>query len=124
MISTGSPARSGPSRYAPLATESPILGIEPCYEAMNRLPAFALIAILAGCAGYSMPPKATPSPVGSERPTSAPTDSPSPAPAASDAPAEIEILISGGPHDGSYRAVANDACHYAPAQNNFTVNYA
>ncbi len=81
---------------------------------MNRLSALTLIAVLGGCTGYSVPPQATPSPLGSD----------SPAPDASGAQAEIEILITGGPHDGSYRAVAHDACHYAPAQNKFTVSYA
>jgi hypothetical protein len=97
---------------------------------VNRLSTLALgavlapAAILAGCAGYSVPPNATPSPIGSDQPTTAPTLSPSPAPAASGAQAQIEILITGGPHEGSYRAVAHDACHYAPAQNKFTVTYA
>lgn len=91
---------------------------------MNRLSALALVALVAACSGNSVPPNATPSPIGSGQPTTAPGTSPTAAPASSGAKAEIEILIDGGPHAGSFRAVTLDACHYAPAQNKFTVNYA
>jgi hypothetical protein len=93
---------------------------------MNRISVLALTALVAACSGYSVPPQATPSPIGSDRPTTAPTTAPgaTPAPGASGAQAEIEIDITDGPHDGSYRAVASDACKYMRAQNKFTVNYA
>jgi hypothetical protein len=91
---------------------------------MNRVALLAIVALVAACSGYSIPPKATPSPIGSGQPTTAPGPSSTALPVTTGAKAEIEILIDGGPHDGSYRAVARNACHYAPAQNKFTVSYA
>jgi hypothetical protein len=96
---------------------------------MNRLSVLALAAfvpavLVAGCSGYSVPPQATPSPVGTGQPTTAPGATATAPQASTGRQAEIEIEIDGGPHSGSYRAVAPDACHYAPAQNNFTVTYA
>ncbi|MEP7361228.1 MAG: hypothetical protein ABI744_06595 [Chloroflexota bacterium] len=91
---------------------------------MNRLAALSLGLLVVGCAGYSVPPQATPSPIGTGQPTSAPASSATPQPVATGPQAEIELLITGGPHDGSFRAVTQGGCHYAPAQNKFTVTYA
>lgn len=95
---------------------------------MYRISVLALTALITACSGYSVAPNATPSPIGTDRPTTgattAPNASPSPAPGASGAQAEIEIDITDGPHDGSYRAVASDACKYEPALNKFRVAYA
>jgi hypothetical protein len=38
--------------------------------------------------------------------------------------AEIEVLVTGGAFDGSYRAVAADGCASDPAFNRFSVAYA
>lgn len=94
---------------------------------MNRLLALAaVVAVVAAC-GPTFPnvPGSTPSPINtSGRPTSPPTGNATQAPASSGPSAEIEIDISGGPHDGYYRAVAQDGCSYQPGQNKFTVSYA
>ncbi|MEP7377963.1 MAG: hypothetical protein ABI725_00215 [Chloroflexota bacterium] len=90
------------------------------------------VAIAAvACNGGYVPPQATPSPIHSGGPTtSAQPSATSTQPSANDAPqptgpsAEIEIVITGGPHDGSYRAVAPGACRSQPEQNRFSVNYA
>jgi hypothetical protein len=111
-----------------LATESRIVGIGRILEGMNRLSALALAALLAAllaaCSGNSVPPNATPSPIGSGQPTTAPGTVPTAAPVSTGAKADIEILVDGGPHGGSFRAAAHDACDYASAQNKFTVTYA
>jgi hypothetical protein len=38
--------------------------------------------------------------------------------------AEIEVLVTGGDFDGSYRSVAANACATKPAENTFAVTYA
>jgi hypothetical protein len=91
------------------------------------LPVLALI-LVGGCGiGNPTAPATTPSPISTNDPqiSSAPT---SPTPAVSVVPggpsAEIEVDITGGPHAGSYRAVASPGCDSEPAQNRFTVTYA
>jgi len=80
----------------------------------QRLAAAAtLIALLAGC---GTTPILTPI-SSSGSPTPGVTATPGPS-------AEIEIDITGGPHAGSYRAVAQPGCDSKPAQNRFTVTYA
>lgn len=86
------------------------------------------LALAAGCTiGYPTAPLATPSPNSTNGPASTSTPG-SPTPAVSAPPAgpsaEIEIDITGGPHAGSYRAVAAGGCDSKPAQNKFTVTYA
>lgn len=95
------------------------------------------LALVGGCAiAYPTAPEATPSPISSARPgTPGPTSGSgqpgtggSPTPAVSPSPggwsAEIEIDITGGSHEGAYRAVAPGGCDSKPAQNKFTVTYA
>ncbi len=95
------------------------------------------LALAGGCAiAYPTAPDATPSPISSAGPgTPGPTSGSgqpgtggSPAPAVSPSPggwsAEIEIDITGGSHEGSYRAVAPGGCDSKPAQNKFIVTYA
>lgn len=85
------------------------------------------LALAGGCAiGYPTAPEATPRPISTDGPdaTSTPASA-TPAVTASPGPsAEIEIDITGGPHAGSYRAVAFPGCDSKPAQNRFTVTYA
>ncbi|MDL2335971.1 MAG: hypothetical protein QFC55_08070, partial [Chloroflexota bacterium] len=57
-------------------------------------------------------------------PTTSAQPSPTGAPQPTGPSAEMEIDITDGPHDGSYRAVAPGACRYQPEQNRFSVNYA
>jgi hypothetical protein len=90
--------------------------------------AAACLALIAACAtSYPTAPGATPSPI-STRPTSPPAETPSELPTVPPFPtgpsAEIEVLVSGGDFDGSYRAVAAGACESKPTLNTFTVAYA
>lgn len=72
-------------------------------------------------------PNATPSPV-STGPTSPPSQTHSVPPTMPPLPtgpvAEIDVLVTGGDFEGSYRAVAANACESDPAGNTFTVAYA
>jgi hypothetical protein len=86
------------------------------------------LVIGGGCAiAYPTAPGTTPSPISTNGPqiSSAPA---SPSAVVSASPggpsAEIEVDITGGPHAGSYRAVAAPGCDSEPAQNRFTVTYA
>lgn len=89
----------------------------------------ALLALMSACAVSNTPaPQATPSPI-SSGPTSAPDQTASLPPTIPPLPsgpvAEIDVLVSGGgDFDGSYRAVAANACASDPARNTFTVAYA
>ncbi|HUP83746.1 MAG TPA: hypothetical protein VM284_06120 [Candidatus Limnocylindria bacterium] len=67
-------------------------------------------------------PGATPSPISTSRPSSAPTGTPEPG--SSGSSAEIDIDLTGGDYEGSYRATAANGCLNEPAQNAFTVTYA
>jgi hypothetical protein len=90
----------------------------------------ASLAVVSACGMY--PPDdgstnrpATPSPINTGgQPSTIPSANLSPTPAAGGQSAEIEIQITGGDHDGSYRAVAPDACVSTPEQNTYTVIYA
>ena len=73
---------------------------------------------------YTPVPGATPSPISTGRPTASPGPTFSLAPQPTGPSAEIEVLVSGGDFDGSYRAVTAGACVSEPAQNTFTVSYA
>jgi hypothetical protein len=90
--------------------------------------AAACLALVAAC-GTSFPTArdATPSPI-STSPTSPPGGTPSqpptPAPFPTGPSAEIEVLVTGGEFDGSYRAVAANGCVSAPEFNSFSVAYA
>jgi hypothetical protein len=88
----------------------------------------ASLALISACGmSYSPAPDATPSPISTGSPnTPAPTSTalPTPAPLPTGPTAEIEVLVTGGEFDGSYRAVAANACESSPAQNTFTVTYA
>jgi hypothetical protein len=86
----------------------------------------ACVVLLASCsASYAPAPGTTPSPLGgSPGPTVPATGNATQAPAPSGPSAEIEVDITGGPHDGAYRAGATNACHDMTAQNEFTVSYA
>jgi hypothetical protein len=92
------------------------------------LPAGLLALVFAGgCAiANATAPAATPSPISTDgrESTSSPASA-TPGVTASPGPsAEIEIVVTGGPHAGSYRAVASPGCDSAPAHNRFTVSYA
>jgi hypothetical protein len=116
-------------RITPAAWDSRIVGIGAILWRMKSHFALIVVGIAAvACNGYYSPPHATPSPIN----TGGPTTSAQPSgtePGATQAPqptgpsAEIEIDITDGPHDGSYRAVAPGACRYQPQQNSFSVNY-
>jgi hypothetical protein len=78
---------------------------------MFRVSALAASFVLvAACATSSPNPDATPSPVRTGD--------------ASAAQAQIDIEILGGEYEGTYSAVATNACVKDAAQNTFTVNYA
>jgi hypothetical protein len=86
------------------------------------------LVLIAGC-GLSYPPAphATPSPI-STAPTGQPSQTssvlPTPAPLPTGPSAEIEVIVTGGDFDGSYRGVASDGCASEPEFNTFTVAYA
>lgn len=86
----------------------------------------ALLLVVVGCQPtFPLASGATPSPISSPgQPTTTPIPSAVATPGPSGPSTEIDMDITGGPHDGSYRAVAVDACTNDPAHNKFTVNYA
>jgi len=100
--------------------------------------AAACLALIAACAtSHPTAPGATPSPISTSptgtsptgtSPTTPPAETPSELPTVPPFPtgpsAEIEVLVSGGDFDGSYRAVAAGACESKPALDTFTVAYA
>lgn len=88
----------------------------------------ATLALTVACGtSYAPAPDATPSPI-STGPTSPPGKTASVPPTMPPLPsgplAEIEVLVTGGEFDGSYRAVAANACASKVARNTFTVAYA
>jgi hypothetical protein len=92
---------------------------------MKRHFALMVVGIAAvACNGYYVPPHATPSPISTGGPTTSAQPDTTDAPQPNGPAAEIEIDITDGPHDGSYRAVGPAACRYAPDQNRFSVSYA
>lgn len=93
---------------------------------LPRLAAFVVsLTMVIACGLSSQPaPAATPSPNSTGGPTAGASTAATPAPAPSGPQAEIEIQVTGGDHDGSYRAVAQDACVNEPAANTFSVTYA
>src|SRR5688572_8253995 len=98
------------------------------FFAASRLAMFvALLALLSACSISTPAPDATPSPIGTS-PTSPPDQTASVPPTFPPLPsgplAEIDVLVTGGDFDGSYRAVAANACDSDAARNAFTVAYA
>ena len=92
---------------------------------MKRQIGLIVVGIVAvACNGYYVPPHATPSPINTGGPTASAQPGATAAPQPTGPSAEIEIVITNGPHDGSYRAVAPGACLYQPEQNRFSVSYA
>jgi hypothetical protein len=75
----------------------------------------ALLALLNACGSSAPGPDATPSPINTGPATSTQPSGPL---------AEIDLLVSGGEFDGSYRAVAANACASNPGDNSFSVRYA
>lgn len=87
----------------------------------------ASLALIAACAmSYPTTPNVTPSPI-STGPTTPPDQTPSAPPTMPPLPsgplAEIDVLVTGGEFEGSYRAVAANACESKAARNTFTVVY-
>lgn len=87
----------------------------------------ASLALMSACGmSYPTAPDATPSPI-STGPASPPDQIPSAAPTMPPLPsgplAEIDVLVTGGEFEGSYRAVAANACESKVARNTFTVVY-
>jgi hypothetical protein len=84
-----------------------------------RLATFVVsLATLVGCGAAYQPNSGglTPSPISTGQPTAS-TQPIGPA-------AEIEIMVSGGEFDGSYRAEATNVCESTPTENTFSVSYA
>ena len=73
---------------------------------------------------YSPVPGVTPSPISTGQPTATPQPTLSLGPLPTGPTAEIEILVTGGDFDGSYRAVAANGCDSQAGQNTFAVRYA
>lgn len=94
---------------------------------MRIAAAAACVVLITACVSYPPAPDATPSPI-STGPTSQPSAAPSAPPTVPPLPdgpsAEIDVLVTGGEFDGSYRAVAANACESKAARNTFTVAYA
>lgn len=93
---------------------------------MIRLVTFvASLAVISACGmTYSPTPGSTPSPISTGRPTDSPGPTATLAPLPTGPSAEIDVLVTGGEFDGSYRAVAANACQSAPEFNTFAVVYA
>jgi hypothetical protein len=91
---------------------------------MHRLIAVVALALLAAACQPAFPVAsgATPSPIGPGQ-SGAPTPGATATPGPSGPSAEIDLDITGGPHNGSYRGVASNACANDEAHNKFTVNY-
>lgn len=68
----------------------------------------AFLAVVA-CSSNSVPSPSVPAPTATAQ--------------ASGPSAQIELQITDGPYDGSYRAVAIGACRNEPDQNRFSVKY-
>lgn len=95
---------------------------------IQKAAAAASLTLIIACGmSYTPAPVATPSPI-STGPTSPPgptiTAPATPPPVPTGPSAEIDVLVTGGEFDGSYRAVAANGCKSEPAQNTFTVTYA
>lgn len=93
---------------------------------LSRIAAIAVCLVIVTACGttFAPAPNVTPSPIatGQPTPTAVPTVTFGPVPTGPSA--EIEVLVTGGDFDGSYRAVAADGCDSRPTKNTFRVSYA
>ena len=96
------------------------------WKAAFQLATFvASLVAIAACGTTFVPaPNVTPSPIYTGQPSATPAPTTSLGPLPTGPAAEIEVLVTGGEFDGSYRAVAINGCANDPAQNSFAVSYA